>query len=186
MNYDKGSNVSQNVWELEEFFVPIQGFEERYKISNKGVIISFNRKSLQNNPDKMNPYIDTVGYRSVSLHENGKPKYMRLHRLLCIHFLPNPNNYPFVNHKDGNKLNSCLSNLEWCTAKQNLNHATEMGLINNRGEGSFHAKLKNEDVIELRRLRSEDKWTQLEIAKKYNISRRHVSDIVNRVCWHHI
>ena len=64
------------------------------------------------------------GYLIVTLDG----KQLSVHRLVATHFLPNPYNYSQVNHKDGNKLNNHYSNLEWCTAKQNMQHAFETGL----------------------------------------------------------
>ena len=64
------------------------------------------------------------GYLIVTLDG----KQLIVHRLVATHFLPNPYNYSQVNHKDGNKLNNHYSNLEWCTAKQNMQHAFETGL----------------------------------------------------------
>lgn len=64
------------------------------------------------------------GYLIVTLDG----KQLSVHRLVAMHFLPNPYNYSQVNHKDGNKLNNRYSNLEWCTAKQNMQHAFETGL----------------------------------------------------------
>ena len=67
-------------------------------------------------------------YHLVVLMKDGKQYMRKVHRLVAIEFLPNPNNYPFINHKDGNKRNNNVSNLEWCTAKQNSIHAFKIGL----------------------------------------------------------
>lgn len=56
-------------------------------------------------------------------------KHERVHRLVALTFIPNPNNYPEVNHKDGNKLNNCVSNLEWCDRSMNMKHAYQMGFL---------------------------------------------------------
>lgn len=69
------------------------------------------------------------GYYGVGIMINGKCKKFYTHRLIAIHFIPNPDNKPQVNHKDGNKLNNHISNLEWNTAKENIKHAHKIGLV---------------------------------------------------------
>lgn len=70
------------------------------------------------------------GYKIFGISENGKTTTVRLHRALAICFIPNPNNLPMVNHKDGCKTNNNLDNLEWVTAQQNVQHAWDNGLNN--------------------------------------------------------
>lgn len=85
------------------------------------------------------------GYRTVFV--DGKNR--TLHRLLAITFVPNPDNLPCVNHKDGNKLNNKLSNLEWCSHSRNNKHAYDIGLKKyafTGGEDSAHHKLTTDDV----------------------------------------
>lgn len=91
---------------------------ERYLISPSGEILS----TLNNN--KLNPILQNNGYLTVGLDK----KIHLVHRLVAKHFIPNPYDHPQVNHKDGNKLNNIVSNLEWVTAKENINHAFETGL----------------------------------------------------------
>lgn len=69
------------------------------------------------------------GYLYYSLKINNKVKNFTIHRLLAKYFIPNPNNYPCVNHIDGNKQNNSLDNLEWCTYKHNSQEAVKLGLI---------------------------------------------------------
>lgn len=68
-------------------------------------------------------------YKTVRLRKDGKPKTYKLHRLLAEAFLFKPEGKNYVNHKDGNKLNNDLSNLEWCTHQENMMHAYKMGLL---------------------------------------------------------
>ena len=63
-----------------------------------------------------------------------------IHRMVAEAFIPNPNNYPFVNHLDGNKLNNCVDNLEWCTPKQNSQHAVSIGLIKTGKDSHMYGK----------------------------------------------
>lgn len=76
-------------------------------------------------------YINANGYYQITL---SKGITWRIHRLVALLFVPNVNEYPYVNHKDGVKLNNHVDNLEWCTAKQNDHHARKIGL---KGCGGF-------------------------------------------------
>lgn len=78
------------------------------------------------------PQISRPGYRSISLKdsEKGKRVNVGLHRLVAMAHIPNPENKSDVNHKDGDKGNNCLENLEWCTRSENIIHAIQNGLIN--------------------------------------------------------
>lgn len=106
-----------------------------YMVSNMGRVKSLNyrrtgREKIMK-PSKMNS-----GYLLICLRKNGVKKFYSLHRLVAMAFLPNPNNYPQVNHKDENKQNNCIKNIEWCDAKYNLHYGTARertikGLINN-------------------------------------------------------
>ena len=74
------------------------------------------------------------GYARIKYKVNGKYVDRYVHRLVVQYYIPNPNNLPCVNHKDGNKLNNCVENLEWCTYKANMEHASSHGLINKNSE----------------------------------------------------
>lgn len=94
----------------------IIGFE-RYIIDIDGLIYDTKRNKL------VCQWIDTVGYYQCVLRgSDGKKYYKRVHRLVANTFIPNPNNLPQVNHKDGNKLNNNINNLEWCTNSENTQH----------------------------------------------------------------
>lgn len=103
---------------IEEIIInkEIKGFE-RYRININGVIYDTKRNK------EVCQWIDTVGYYQCNLKDsNGKKYYKRVHRLVANTFIPNPNNLPQVNHKDGNKLNNNINNLEWCTNSDNTQH----------------------------------------------------------------
>ena len=67
------------------------------------------------------------GYISINLYKNGKSKRMSVHRLVAKAFIPNPKNKPYINHKDANRSNNIISNLEWCTPKENTQHSIKNG-----------------------------------------------------------
>lgn len=100
----------------------IDGFE-RYTIDTNGNIFDTKRNKF------VCQWVDTVGYYQCLLKDNNnKKKHIRVHRLIAKAFLPNPNNLPQVNHKDGNKLNNDINNLEWCTNSENTKHGYDNGL----------------------------------------------------------
>ena len=99
---------------MKEIWKDCKGYEGLYQISNLGRVWSIgSQKYLKGS-------IDKDGYMCVYLTaKNGKTKMEKIHRLVALVFLDNPNNYTQVNHKDKNKQNNCVDNLEWCTAKYN-------------------------------------------------------------------
>lgn len=119
------------------------------------------------------------GYPSTKIFSEEK----RIHKLLAITFLENKENKPHINHIDGNKQNNSLANLEWCTQKENNNHA----FINNlrkmpSGESHYRCKLKKENVIDIYNLLI-NKETLVSIARKYNVSVRNVKSIRDGNSW---
>ena len=106
----------------EEIWKDIKGYEG-YQVSNFG-----NVRSLNYNKTKkikiLIPSLDNYGYNYLLLYKNSKRKHFTVHRLVAQAFIPNPNNLPQVNHKDEDKTNNCVENLEWCTNKYNCNYGT--------------------------------------------------------------
>ena len=108
---------------MKEEWKDIPKYEGIYMISDLG-----NIKSLYTNKI-LKPSTDKFGYTRFSATKDKKQKTLRTHRLVAEIFIPNPNNLSQVNHKDGNKLNNTVSNLEWCTDSENKLHAYKMGLM---------------------------------------------------------
>lgn len=106
-----------------EIWKDIEGYEGMYQISNLGRVKSLKMKK-EHNEYLLKPFKSKNGYLRVSLSKSNKFKQPLIHRLVAIHFLDNPNNYPEVNHKDENKLNNCVDNLEWCDRKYNVLYGT--------------------------------------------------------------
>lgn len=162
-------------------------FKKYYEVSNLGRVKSLPRKMIMKNGRIKNVkerikahYIMNNGYHSVSLSENGTSKSYLIHRLVAEAFIPNPLNLPEVNHKDGNKNDNNVSNLEWCTHSYNQKHAS----INNLmaiGETHGRHKLTLIEVNEIRNLK--DKMLLKEIAKKYSVSIGMISLILNNKNW---
>ena len=99
-------------------FIGIPGWEQKYFINRKAQVFNAYRGIL------MKTHLAKHGYLMITLSDNGKRKTYLLHRLVALTFIPNPKGYPQVNHKDENKLNNDVSNLEFCTAKYNSNYGT--------------------------------------------------------------
>ena len=102
---------------MEEIWKEIPGYDGVYKISNFGRLIS-----LKSGREKFLKFGIANGYYQFNLRKDGGFKKVFIHRLVAFSFIENPENYPQVNHKDENKHNNNVSNLEWCTAKYNMNY----------------------------------------------------------------
>ncbi len=116
-----------------EQWADIAGFEGNYQISNFGNVKSHKRL--------MSPCPDCDGYMVVSLRQNKKQVTKKVHRLVASAFLNNHDSKPMVNHIDSNRKNNHVSNLEWCTAKENLHHSIKAGLSNPNGGGNPNSKV---------------------------------------------
>lgn len=112
----------------EEIWKDIKGYEGFYQVSNLGKVRSFPRRGTYKTIYILKPRKTHKGYLQVILTKNNKPKSFSIHRLVAKTFISNLNNYPQVNHIDGNKLNNCVDNLEWCTNEHNMKEACRLGL----------------------------------------------------------
>ena len=117
---------------MKEIWKDIEGYEGYYQVSNIGRIKSLSREKIMPNGTLcftkeriLNLNKNINGYMSISLYKNNKRETFRIHRLVAIAFIQNPNNLPDVNHKDENKENNCVDNLEWCDKTYNNNYGTK-------------------------------------------------------------
>ena len=165
--------LGRRTYNLKEVWKDIKGYEGLYQVSNMGKIKSLKfshgnkEKILKGNKEKF-------GYLVVTLYKNKGRKNFKIHRLVAETFIPNPKNLPQVNHIDGNKQNNRIDNLEWCTAKENTNHAHKTGLANN---DNLKIKVKQYD-LNGNFIREWDSITDIE--KSLNIDK---SSVV-KVCRH--
>lgn len=113
---------------MQEIWKDIRDYEGLYQISNKGNVKSLNYNHT-GREEILKLSVDKRGYLIVRLCNNRKLKFLRVHRLVAEAFIPNPNNYPCVNHKDEDKTNNCISNLEFCSVKYNNNYGTRLERI---------------------------------------------------------
>lgn len=164
---------------------------DNYMISESGEIVSLSyMKYLPQNggwfrtKEKiLKPSIISTGYYAVVLINKNGRSHKTIHRLLAETFIPNPNNKCDVNHKDGNKLNNKLSNLEWCTRSENIIHAHRNSLFNPaKGEKNGNSKLTNHKVEEVFKLKNLG-FSQDEIAKKMCVNQTTISNILLKKTW---
>ena len=116
---------------MKEIWKDIIGYECYYQIANYGNIKSLDRwVKGKNNTVRLikgrilKPQKDKYGYLTIPLYKEGKIKRFLVHRLVAEAFLPNSDNLPLINHKDENKTNNIVSNLEWCDSKYNNSYGT--------------------------------------------------------------
>lgn len=123
----------------KEIWKPIKDYENLYEVSNNGKVRSLIREVVVKNkygavstrmtkPKELKPQ-KRGEYYIVWLCKNGKPKQYYIHRLVGETFIANPNNLRDINHKDENKLNNNVNNLEWCTHKYNMNYGNRNKII---------------------------------------------------------
>lgn len=122
-----------------EIWKDVVGYEGLYKVSNFGNVVKmptlqhriskYGKKFTQlapKAPSLMRPALDFDGYPTLSLSKNGTSHTYRVHRLVAIAFIDNPDNKPQVNHKNGVKNDNCVDNLEWCTQSENIRHSVDV------------------------------------------------------------
>lgn len=171
---------------MKTYWKPIEGFTN-YFVSRDGDILSLRSK----NPKILSTKPCRDGYVRISLRtEEGVIKSMYVHRLVAIAFILKDNNKPDVNHKDGNKSNNTLSNLEWVTKSENSQHAANNGLLNfkNRPKGEDHQdhKLTEAEVKHIRNVLIPEGYGMREIGRMYDICHKSVTKIRDYITWKHI
>lgn len=143
-----------------------------YLVSPQGDVFSLHdRRVIQ-----LRPGTKPGGYRFVGIRCAEGLRYRMVHRLIAVTFIPNPDNLPEVNHKDGIKNNNSVINLEWCTSGQNHSHAVAIGLIKT-GIAHHHSKLTAEEVRAIR----EASGAYRSIGARYGVCAQTVCNVKNRV-----
>ena len=181
-----------NTWKI------IPDYGEHYQINREGVIrinpssprlkLQESRKgkkgyaSLKKAGDRVSIYVGQ-GYKRANLKDEcGRNSSVMVHRVLMLTFQPPVDDSLQINHKDGDKLNNNIENLEWCTHLENLKHAWDTGLR----PAPSHRILDEEQVLEVREMRASSDKTLEEIGKLYGVTQCAIWRIVHRKTWKHI
>lgn len=161
-----------------EIWLKIKEFGNLYEVSNLG--------NIRNSKRLMSLNKDKNGYLTVGFFYNKKRKTCKVHRLVAKTFIKNTDSKLEVNHIDGIKSNNCVSNLEWCTRKENMKHASKSNLlIGMIGSKNISSKLKEHDVKEIRTLYDQGK-NYKNICVIYGIQKSQFYNIINRGNWKHV
>jgi len=177
---------------MDEIWKPIVGCECYYKISNLGNVHSLERvveykyktnsgtiiKRRLKKAKNLKTHINKVGYRTTDIQVEGIRHTLTIHRLIAEAFILNPENKPTVNHRDGNKLNNNISNLEWNSYSENNKHAVDNGLRKSPWIGIFGVKHpQSKPVIQLDKKGNKinEFDNAREAQRKTGISYKHIS-----------
>ena len=135
-------------------WLPIKGYEGRYVVSDTGLIMNVGK--TKRNGNILLGTVDKDGYRRVSLRKSSRdksPKGFAVHRLVALSFIPNPRNLPCINHKNENKADNRVENLEWCDVRYNDNYGTRnIRIAKNRDWSKAYkkvAKIKEGKIIKI-------------------------------------
>lgn len=142
---------------------------EDYVITKNGEVIN------KHNERKLKPQPNGKGYLRVII---GGHRYF-VHRLVAEKYIPNPENKLQINHKDGNKLNNCIDNLEWVTNQENRTHAITTGL-HYCGDNCSYSKLTSAQVLEIL---ADTTHSFTELGEMFNVNRVTISDIKHNRTW---
>jgi len=182
----------------QEIWKQIKNYEGLYEVSSLGRVKSMVKVKSGKRPSRgfycgkeriMNPGDNGKGYLFVNLSKNKKSNRYYVHRLVAENFIKNDERKRCVNHKDCDKSNNKLSNLEWVTEYENSIHSYNAGRLSHLAEARkkidftnkiiFGGKLKNADIMEIFKLREKNK-THKEIATLFNVSRSAIGYVLNK------
>lgn len=166
----------------------IKGYEGIYKASKEGKIFSCPKdKGRWKKSRFLKPWLIGNGYEMVMLYKNGKAKKFLVHRLIAQTFIPNKNNQPEVDHKNGNRLDNRSCNLEWVSSHKNKLRAWDLHLYDNLVGSKHHlSKLNESDIAQIREMVNVQGITQKKISEQFNVSPMTISLIISRKTWKHV
>ena len=173
----------KEIW-VKLVYPKIPDESNRFEISNCGRLKNVSTGHIYK------PEILRTGYCSVrtTLGKRGNKSHILIHRAVAYAFLSNPNNLPEVNHKDGDKTNNHVDNLEWCTSHENQQHKYDAGLFDKAkisGENNHSAKLTVKDINYIRDnyVKGSKEYGAHALSKKFSVSHPTILSIINKKTW---
>ncbi len=170
----------------------VVGFEKLYTVSEYGDIMSLPRTAKHSDRNtirkvpakKISKWSNHRGYELVSLHKDSKKIGIPVHIIVAKAFIPNPENKPEVNHKDGNKKNNYVSNLEWVTRKENNDHSLYILGNHMAGEAHYKAKLTVETVLKMRETFTNGLYSMAAVGRMFGVNNKdHAANIIKNKIW---
>ena len=159
--------------------VMIDDVETNYAVSNTGLVKNIKRNFI------LSPVTNNKGYLGVAIYINGKEHKKLVHRLVTIAFVPNLDGKPYVNHKDANKQNNYYRNLEWCTQKENIQHASRLGLMS-PGTDHYSNIHTDEQIHDVCKLLEKGDLSMVQIAEVTGVTFGVIAAIKDGRTWVHI
>ena len=145
------TEINEALLKKGEIWLPVVGYEDTHEVSNLGRV---RRIMLYGKPvcRILTHSVGPTGYHRVMLSDGERTNIRQVHRVVADAFIPNPMNLPQVNHKNGDKGDNCITNLEWVTAKENITHSIKSGL-RKPGDKRIDIVIRREMLIEIEALR---------------------------------
>jgi hypothetical protein len=162
----------------------IKGFEGLYAITDDGRVWSYPKRGGTKNGKWLKFFIDNGGYKNYVFSRKTKRTSHKCHRLIAKAFIPNPNNLPEINHKNCNKLDNRIPNLEWCSKLDNMRHAYKNKLIPIIfGKRHGMSKMDNDKIIEIRKRYDTGLFSQRKLASMFGLAQSSIGSILRKETW---
>ena len=162
----------------------INGIKTKYSVTDQGSVYTSDFRHTKKRKRLKTRY-DKDGYEIATIYLDGKRYDFKVHRLVASAFIPNPNNKPEVNHRNGNKKKNNKGNLEWVTNQENITHSIVTGLkvMDQDGDKNPMNKYPKKIIKKICKALEKNEMTLKEISKKYDVPVPTISSILNKHQW---